>query len=76
MVSEARPRSVAAVLMTYLIVVSDVVSQREIVMNALALREGEHVLDVGPGPGLLLRQIAEQVGKTGRAVGAGVTVGN
>lgn len=49
---------------------SDVVEQRDIVLSALDPKPGEHVLDVGPGPGLLLREIALRVGPGGRAVGA------
>jgi ubiquinone/menaquinone biosynthesis C-methylase UbiE len=53
---------------------SDVIEQRARVLEALALAPGEHVLDVGPGPGLLLRAMAEQVGASGRAVGADLSV--
>jgi arsenite methyltransferase len=48
----------------------DVVDQRRIVLEALDLKPGEAVLDVGPGPGLLLEEMAKRVGKKGRAVGA------
>ncbi len=43
----------------------DVVAQRERVLDALALRAGEHVADLGCGPGLLALQMAEQVGPRG-----------
>lgn len=49
---------------------SDVIDQRALVLEALDLKRDEHVLDVGPGPGLLLREIAERVGTSGRVVGA------
>jgi len=48
----------------------DVVDQRRIVLEALDLQPGESVLDVGPGPGLLLEEMAKCVGADGRAVGA------
>ena len=51
----------------------DVVDQRRIVLEALDLRPGEAVLDVGPGPGLLLEEMAKRVGAEGRAVGADVS---
>ncbi len=43
----------------------DVVEQRERVLDALALRAGEHVVDLGCGPGLLALQMAERVGSGG-----------
>jgi arsenite methyltransferase len=49
---------------------ADVIEQRTRVLAALELQPGEHVLDVGPGPGLLLQEMADQVGSKGRAVGA------
>ncbi len=48
---------------------SDVVEQRAAVLAALDLKADEHVLDVGPGPGLLLQELAKDVGAGGRAVG-------
>jgi len=48
---------------------SDVIDQRAAVLRALDLKPDEHALDVGPGPGLLLREMAERVGAGGRAVG-------
>ena len=47
----------------------DVVEQRVSVLAALDLKQGEYVLDVGPGPGLLLLEIAKRVGARGRVVG-------
>ena len=49
---------------------SDVVAQRAAVLEALALEAGERVLDIGSGPGLLARDMAEAVarGVTGKDV--------
>jgi ubiquinone/menaquinone biosynthesis C-methylase UbiE len=47
----------------------DVVAQRAHVIQSLELRPGEHALDVGCGPGLLLRDAAACVGARGAAVG-------
>ncbi len=41
---------------------SDVIDQRAAVLMALDLKPDEDVLDLGPGPGLLLREMAEPVG--------------
>jgi arsenite methyltransferase len=43
----------------------DVVAQRERVLDVLALRAGEQVVDLGCGPGLLALQMAERVGSDG-----------
>ena len=43
----------------------DVVAQRGRVLDALALRAGERVVDLGCGPGLLALQMAERVGSGG-----------
>jgi arsenite methyltransferase len=43
----------------------DVVAQRERVLDALALRPSERVVDLGCGPGLLALQMAERVGPAG-----------
>jgi len=48
---------------------ADVVAQRRAVREALALGPGERVLDVGSGPGLLAREMAEEVGAGGEVVG-------
>ena len=48
---------------------SDVIEQRATVLATLDLKPDEHVLDVGPGPGLLLQEVAKRVGAGGRAVG-------
>lgn len=54
-------------------VTPDVVAQREQILQALALRQGDHVLDVGTGPGLLAAAIAERVGAAGRVVGVDIS---
>ncbi len=48
---------------------ADVTATRATVMELLAPGPGERVLDVGSGPGLLLRDIAGAVGPTGLAAG-------
>ena len=47
----------------------DVVEQRRIVREALALQSGEHVLDIGCGPGFFAAEMAAEVGPEGRVVG-------
>jgi arsenite methyltransferase len=47
----------------------DVVAQRRATLEALALAPGEHVLDIGSGPGLLALSMAEAVGSEGRVCG-------
>jgi arsenite methyltransferase len=47
----------------------DVVAQRVRVLEALALRPGERVLDVGVGPGLLAEDMARTVGEQGHVAG-------
>jgi arsenite methyltransferase len=47
----------------------DVIAQRAATLQALALRAGERVVDVGSGPGLLAAEMATQVGPAGRVVG-------
>ena len=41
----------------------------------LSVQEGETVLEIGFGPGYCLRQIAESVGKTGKAYGIDISSG-
>jgi SAM-dependent methyltransferase len=53
-------RRVEAVYMT-----PDVVAQRRATLDALGLASGERVIDIGSGPGLLAREMAEAVGATG-----------
>ncbi|RWK77281.1 MAG: methyltransferase domain-containing protein, partial [Mesorhizobium sp.] len=51
----------------------DVVEQRCQVLRALQLREGERVLDVGSGPGLLAYDMAASVGRVGRVCGIDIS---
>jgi arsenite methyltransferase len=48
---------------------ADVVEQRRLVVEALDLRPGEHVLDIGSGPGFLACEMAAVVGKRGSVHG-------
>ncbi len=52
---------------------SDIAAQRASVISTLALRPGEHVLDVGVGPGFLAAEMAEVVGAGGRVCGIDVS---
>ena len=47
----------------------DVLAQRRQVMQSLNLTRGEHVLDIGSGPGLLAYDMALAVGPQGRVCG-------
>ncbi len=47
----------------------EIIKQRIQTLDALALRAGESVLDVGCGTGLLLQLMSNQVGDKGRATG-------
>lgn len=47
----------------------DVVEQRRRTVELLGLRQGERVLDVGAGPGLLVADMAALVGPTGQVTG-------
>ena len=47
----------------------DVIEQRRIVRAALRLTEGEDVLDIGSGPGLLTAEMAAEVGPSGSVTG-------
>src|SRR6516225_1014337 len=51
----------------------DVVAQRRQVLRALALREGERVLDIGSGPGLLAYDMATSVNRNGRVCGIDIS---
>lgn len=48
---------------------TDVVDQRIRVHRALLARAGEHILDIGSGPGLLALELANTVGPEGRVCG-------
>jgi arsenite methyltransferase len=61
---EDASRRIEAVYLT-----PDVVEQRRIVREVLALRPEERVLDIGCGPGLLAEEMAEAVGSAGRVHG-------
>jgi arsenite methyltransferase len=47
----------------------DVVAQRQATLRALALKDGDQVLDVGAGPGFLVTEMAEVVSPSGRVTG-------
>ena len=49
------------------------VAQRGRVIKALELREGERVLDIGSGPGLLAYDMAASVGRHGRVCGIDIS---
>jgi arsenite methyltransferase len=51
----------------------DVERQRRALLRALALAPGEAVLDIGCGPGFVLREMAATVGSAGRAVGLDIS---
>jgi arsenite methyltransferase len=52
-----------------LYVVPDVVEQRRATRAMLALRPGEHALDIGSGPGILAAEMAVEVGPAGSVDG-------
>lgn len=62
--NEAAARALEAAYQT-----TDVVEQRATLLRAVALEPGQAVLDIGSGPGLLAREMADAVGATGRVVG-------
>ena len=47
----------------------DAVRRRQAVLAALALAPGEHVIDIGAGPGFVAREMCEIVGPDGRIFG-------
>jgi arsenite methyltransferase len=65
---EETSRKVESLYMT-----PDVVAQRRQVLKALALKEGERVLDIGSGPGLLAYDMAASVSRNGRVCGIDVS---
>jgi arsenite methyltransferase len=54
-------------------VTSDVIAQRQAVVESLQLQPGERVLDVGSGPGFLVSEIAEVVGPSGVVYGVDIS---
>lgn len=48
---------------------TDMRKQREVVLEKLALKPGEHVLDLGSGNGIFCQEIQEIVGPTGHVTG-------
>lgn len=62
--NEAAARLLEAAYLT-----TDVVEQRSIVLRLLSLLPGQEVLDIGSGPGLLARELADEVGPSGRVRG-------
>jgi arsenite methyltransferase len=65
---EGLARQVEAVYAT-----PDVAATRISVFRAMAVRAGQHVLDVGCGPGYLARDLALAVGERGRVTGVDVS---
>lgn len=61
---EAAARAVEAMYLT-----PDVVGQRARILDMLAPKPGERLLDIGVGPGLLAHDLARLVGETGRVTG-------
>lgn len=51
----------------------DIVAQREDTLRRLAIRDGEHVLDVGSGPGFLAEGLAQRTGPEGWVVGVDIS---
>jgi SAM-dependent methyltransferase len=52
---------------------ADVVRQREAVLSAVDVKPGEHVLEVGVGPGFLAAELAAAVGSSGRVCGIDIS---
>ena len=59
----------AAKRLEKLYLTKDVIDQRSETLRQLALVKGEHVLDIGSGPGFLCESIAALVGSEGAVVG-------
>ena len=54
-------------------VAPDMVRQRDATLARLQPRPGEHILDIGSGPGFLCESIAAVVGPAGRVVGVDIS---
>jgi len=52
---------------------SDMVDQRNWILQALSLHHGDRVLDVGSGPGFLASAMGEVVGESGRVCGIDIS---
>ena len=52
---------------------ADLVRQREATLQRLNQKPGEHVIDIGCGPGFLSESMAAVIGQTGRAVGIDIS---
>lgn len=59
----------AALMLEQVYLTPDIVAQRARVLELLAPRPGEHVLDIGVGPGLLAYDLGRLVGEGGRVAG-------
>lgn len=66
--TEEAARQLEAIYMT-----PDVIAQRSETLKHLQLIEGEHVMDIGCGPGFLCEEIAEIVGSSGRTLGLDIS---
>ena len=51
----------------------DVVRQREVVFGLIRLAPGEHVIDIGSGPGFLCESMADAVGPKGTVLGIDIS---
>lgn len=51
----------------------DAARRRRAVLEALAPKSGERVIDIGTGPGFLAQEIADRVGPTGEVLGVDVS---
>lgn len=47
----------------------DIVTQRRIMLKRLAIKRGDHILDIGCGPGLLALDIANSISPVGAIIG-------
>lgn len=63
----------AALRLEALYLTRDMVAQRRATLEHLSLGEGEHVIDIGSGPGYLALEMAAIVGATGRVLGLDIS---